>query len=111
MAQATTLPTRFADQPNTLLGAHAHLIERLNVNKPHHLGPRYLVDAEDLNERSEHLQGLMIAVTDYVRLAVKDVDECSNQIDGRYIIGCLDDLTGEITGALRIAAEDLQAAA
>lgn len=111
MAQATTLPTRFADQSASVLGAHTHLIERLQANAPHYLNPRYLADADDINERAEHLQRILIAVTDYVGAAVTDIADSSNCIDKKYIFGCLNDLTSEIVGTLNIAADEMQSAA
>lgn len=114
MAQAINLPIRFPIRPTTpptILSAHAHMVERIEANKPCYLNPAHLADADDINERAEHIRFLMMAVTDYVRVAVKDIDDSSNHIDAKYIYGCLDDLTSEIVGALRNAADDIDAAA
>lgn len=114
MLKTFSSPIRFrapAAIPHTILDAHAHLIERIEANKPCHLNPAHLADADDINERAEHIRFLMMAVTDYVRVAVKDIDDSSNHIDAKYIYGYLDDLTSEIVGALRNAADDIDAAA
>ena len=106
MAQATGTPTRFAPAVPTVLGAYAHLIGRLAANRPHYLNPRMIADAADFNERANHLRNLMIAVTDYVRVSLKDIGDSSGvEMDVKYVEGAFHDLTGDVTGALRNAAD------
>ena len=115
MPQITNEPIRFVPVPAspaaTILGAHAHLIERLAGNKPCHLNPAWHADADDFNERAEHLQRAFIAFSDYVRVAVKDIADTSTELDENYIFGCLNDLGSEIVGALEIAADKREVAA
>lgn len=114
MPKADTLPTRFgtpAVSSSTVIEAHIHLIERLESNLPSRIGPPYRADADDFNQRAEHLRRLMIAITDYIGVAIADIADVSHEIDRKYVLGCLDDLTGEIVGSLTIAADDMQRAA
>jgi hypothetical protein len=90
----------------TILGSYAHLIGRLAANRPHYLNPRMIADAADFNERADHLRTLMIAVGDYVRVSLKDIGDSSGvELDVKYVEGAFHDLTGDVTGALRNAAD------
>ena len=112
MLQVTGTPTRFTPFRSSLKDAHAHLVDRIGDNTPYILNSRLIADAEDFNERADHVRSILIAVTDYVRVAVKDISDKSNTaIDERYLLGLLNDVTGDVVGALNNAAEDLREAA
>src|SRR5271170_2596266 len=93
--------------PSSILGAHAHLVERLRENKPAPLRAWFLADAHDFEDRAEHLRTLLIAVGDYVQAAVNDIASYSNApVDKKCIAGCLADLGAEVVGSLSFTAED-----
>lgn len=109
MARAEPTPTRFTPPGATILGAHAHLIERLGDNRPAHLQAAYIADADDFTQRAEHLRRLMTAVSMYVDTALEDIARSSNiELDRTYLIGLLDDLTADVCGSLENAAERVQ---
>jgi hypothetical protein len=66
MAEAESAHTPIA----SVTDAHAHLIQRIITNKPHHMPGWHLADALDFEDRAEHLRRLLVATEDYVR-AVK----------------------------------------
>jgi hypothetical protein len=53
MAQAESAHTTIA----SVTDAHAHLIQRIITNKPHHLPGWHLADALDFEDRAAHPRG------------------------------------------------------
>jgi hypothetical protein len=94
---------------STVEEAHTVLIERLVVLKPYRI--RYIADAQDLNERAEHLQQLLGAVLDYVGSIVADTSHVApgGSIDREYLLGLISDLAGDVAGSIANAADDLAA--
>ena len=104
--RANAVPTRFATLAPPVIASYAHMIGRLAANRPHYLNPRMIADASDFNERADHLRNLLIAVGDYVRVSLKDIEDSSGvALDVKYVEGAFADLTGDVTGALRNAAD------
>jgi hypothetical protein len=105
-----------ADSPDTrsapaILGAHAHLIERLQQNRPHHMHGWHLADALDFEDRAEHLRRLLIATEDYVRAVMVDMARSSNIYVDTDVTGGISDLRGDVVGTLLNAADDLRGVA
>jgi hypothetical protein len=88
-------------------GAHAGLIERLAVLKPYRI--LYIADAQDLEERAEHLQQVLGAVLDYVGAIVTDTDHVApgGSIDRKYLLGLISDVAGDVAGSIMNVADDL----
>jgi hypothetical protein len=105
MARADSPDTRTAP---TILGAHAHLLERLQQNRPHHMPGWHLADALDFEDRAEHLRRLLIAVEDYVRAVMVDMARSSNVYVDADVTGCISDMQGDVVGSLINAAETLR---
>jgi hypothetical protein len=108
MARADSPVTRTAP---TILGAHAHLIERLQQNKPHHMHDWHLADALDFEDRAEHARRLLIAVEDYVRALMVDTARSSNIYVDTDVTGSIADMRGDVVGTLLNAAEELSGVA
>jgi hypothetical protein len=108
MARADSPDTRTA---STILGAHAHLLERLQQNRPHHIHGWHLADALDFEDRAEHLRRLLIATEDYVRAVMVDMARSSNIYVDTDVTGGVSDLRGDVVGTLLNAAERIQSAA
>ena len=94
---------------STVEEAHTGLIERLAVMKPYRI--LYIADAQDLEERAEHLQQVLGAVLDYVGAIVADTDHVAagRSIDRKYVLGLISDLAGDVAGSIANAANDLAA--
>jgi hypothetical protein len=105
MARADSFDTRSAP---TILGAHAHLLERLQQNRPHHMHGWHLADALDFEDRAEHLRRLLIATEDYVRAVLVDMARSSNICVDTNVTGGISDLRGDVVGTLLNAAEGLR---
>jgi hypothetical protein len=103
------LGARPAPTFSTVEAAHTCLIARLSESKPHRI--LYIADAQDLEERAEHLQKVLGAVLDYVGAVVTDTDHVASggSIDGKYLLGLISDVAGEVAGSISNAAEDLAA--
>jgi hypothetical protein len=102
-----------ADSPHTpipsdVLGAHRHLIERLQQNRPHHMQGWHLADALDFEDRAEHARRLLIAVEDYIRALMVDTARSSNIYVDTDVTGGISDLRGDVVGTLLNAAEELR---
>ncbi len=89
--------------------AHTGLIERLTVLKPYRI--LYIADAQDLQERAEHLQQVLGAVLDYVGAIVVDTSHVApgGSIDRKNLLGLISDLAGDVAGSIANAADDLTA--
>jgi hypothetical protein len=89
--------------------AHTGLIQRLAVLKPYRI--LYIADAQDLEERAEHLQQVLGAVLDYVGAIVGDTSHVApgGSIDRKYLLGLISDLAGDVAGSIVNAADDLAA--
>jgi hypothetical protein len=85
--------------------AHAGLIERLAA--PHRI--LYIADAQDLEERAKHLQ--QVRLLDYVDAIVADTDHVApgGSTDGKYLLGLISGVAGDVAGAISSAADDLAA--
>jgi hypothetical protein len=94
---------------STIEEAHTGLIERLVVLKPHRI--LYIADAQDLEERAEHLQQVLGAVLDYVGTILADTDHVApgGLIDRKYLLGLISDVAGDVAGSIANAADDLAA--
>jgi hypothetical protein len=108
MARADSPDTRIA---STIIGAHAHLLERLQQNRPHHMHGWHLADALDFEDRAEHLRRLLIATEDYVRAVLVDMARSSNIYVDTNVTGGISDLRGDVVGTLLNAAERIQSIA
>jgi hypothetical protein len=64
---------------STVEEAHTGLIERLAGSKPRRI--LYIADAQDIEERAEHLQPILGAMLDYVGAIVTDTDHIAPGID------------------------------
>src|ERR1700681_3396374 len=71
---------------STVKEAHTSLIERLAVLKPYRI--LYIADAQDLEERAEHLQQVLGAVLDYVGAIMADTSHVApgGSIDRKYLL-------------------------
>ncbi len=94
---------------STVEEAHAGLIERLAVLRPYRI--LYIADAQDLEERAEHLQQVLGAVLDYVGAIVADTSHVApgGSINRKYLLGLISDLAGDVAGSIANAADDLAA--
>ena len=99
--------TRFPAQSTRpgILGAHAHLIERLIKDKPFPI--RLVADEVDLEDRKDHAERLIKAVEDYLGALIADTNQVSRsgQIERDMIEGYFADLTGDLCGAFQNAAD------
>jgi hypothetical protein len=100
---------RHAPRFSTAEEAHTGLIERLAVLKPYRI--LYIADARDLEERAEHLQQILGAVLDYVGAIVVDTSHGApgGSFDGKYLLGLISNLAGDLAGSISNAADDLAA--
>jgi hypothetical protein len=91
----------------TVQEAHTSLIKRLAASKPYRI--LYIADAQDLEERAEHLQQVLGAVLDYVGTIVADTDHVapSGSIDRKYLLGLISDVAGDVAGSISNAADEL----
>jgi hypothetical protein len=106
MARTDSPDTRTAP---SVLGAHAHLIERLITNRPHHMPGWHLADALDFEDRAEHLRRLWIAVEDYTRAVLVDTAASSNVgLDIKNLTGIISDTQGDVVGCLLNAADEVR---
>jgi hypothetical protein len=95
--------------PASVLGAHAHLIQRLQQNRPHHMHGWHLADALDFEDRAEHLRRACIAFEDYVRAVLVDTASHSNvHVDVKDVTGIISDMQGDVVGALLNAADEVR---
>jgi len=94
---------------STVEEAHTDLIERLVASKPYRI--LYIADAQDLEERAEHLQQILGAVLDYVGAIVSDTSHVApgGSIDRKYLLGMISDLAGDVAASIANAADDLAA--
>jgi hypothetical protein len=101
-----------ADSPNTtspsVADAYAHLIQRLQQNRPHHLPAWHLADALDFEDRAEHLRRLLVDVETYTRAVMVDMARSSNIHVDTAVTGGISDLRGDVVGTLLNAAEELR---
>jgi hypothetical protein len=104
MARAESAHTTIA----SVTDAHAHLIQRIITNKPHHMPGWHLADALDFEDRAEHLLRLLIATEDYVRAVMVDMARSSNVYVDADVTGCISDMKGDVVGGLLNAAETLR---
>jgi hypothetical protein len=95
--------------PSSVEGAHAGLIEHLAALRPHRIV--YIADAQDLEERAEHIQRVLGAVLDYVGAIVADTGHIApgGSIDSKYLLGLISDVAGDVTGSIANPADDLAA--
>ncbi len=121
MADAVTTPTRIAfssagavrrprsseaARPTGIQLNYANLLDNLAEVGPPHL-IRLVARYADIEERAEHLQKVLDAVTSYVKAMVGDTCYCATcRIEDNT--GYLVDATGDIVGALTKAAETLR---
>jgi hypothetical protein len=91
---------------STVEEAHTGLIERLSVLKPYRI--LYIADAQDLEERAEHLRRVLGAVLDYVGAIVVDTSHAApgGSIDRKYLVGLISDLASDVAGSIANAADD-----
>jgi hypothetical protein len=107
MARADSLNSTTA----SVTDAHAHLVQRVITNKPHHMQVWLVADALDFEHRAEHLRRLLIATEDYVRAVMVDMARSSNIYVDTDVTGGISDLRGDVVGTLLNAAERIQSAA
>jgi hypothetical protein len=101
-----------ASLPN-IAGVHAHLIERMAANAPSIINPFHNADSDDLQDRADHLRGLLSAVRDYVGACLHDTADSTwgMHLDRKWIDACFDDLIGDAVGAIENAVDTLRQAA
>ena len=101
---SSTTPAKPSTEIQT---AHAFLVARLAALRPHNI--RFHADTADLEERADHVRDILGATLDYVASVLADsADNCPiGLLDGAYVMGCIGDLSSDIAGKLRRAAEDL----
>jgi hypothetical protein len=94
---------------STVKDAHADLIERLMALKPYRI--LYIGDAQDVEERAEHLRQILGAVLDYVGAILSDTSHVApgGSIDRKYLLGMISDLADDVAGSIANAADDLAA--
>jgi hypothetical protein len=92
-----------------LQASHAHMLQRLSAEKPHHIRDCHCADAYDLQERGQHIRVLLLAVGQYVREAVKDIESKSNhRFDFPSVEAYLDDLAGDVARQMEYHAETIR---
>jgi hypothetical protein len=81
---------------STVEGAHIGLIEVLAVSTPSRI--LHIADAQDLEERAEHLQQVLGAVLDYVGAIVADTGHVANggSIDQGDLLDSISDAAGDV---------------
>jgi hypothetical protein len=104
MAQAESAHTTIA----SVTDAYAHLIQRLQQNRPHHMPVWHLADALDFEDRAEHLRRLLVDVETYARAVMVDMKRSSNVYVDTDVTGCLSDTRGDMVGSLLNAAGELR---
>lgn len=96
-------------QTDSILDSHRHLIARLTANKPCHIHNWHIADDLDFDDRAAHLKSLLIAVGDYVRTSLKDIEVKANvRIDVTYLQAIMNDCASEIVGSLENAADEVR---
>jgi hypothetical protein len=71
----------------------------------------YIADAHDLEDRAERVQRVLAAVLGYVGEIVDNTSYVApvGLVDGKYLMGRISDLAGDVAGAISNAADDLAA--
>ena len=91
---------------NPVRAAHADLVTAVAGNPPWPI-PLF-ADASDLEDRADHLKSLLDAVSVYVTAILDDTAQnVPGGLDLRSVDALLADLTSEVTGTLRKAADAL----
>jgi len=107
----TTSPTRFpksaASVDPSIIGAHAQLLERIAVDRPYEI--RYVADADDLEERGQQMDRLLIAVATYVDAMLADTSASTWALhpDRRHVMALLDNVRDDVVATFERAAESL----
>jgi hypothetical protein len=88
-------------------GFHAHLIARLAAVPPNMIDPFLQPDQHDLQLRADHLRIVLHATADYVGAFMRDAAYFSHavQIERKYLDRLLDDVIGDLCGAIENAAD------
>jgi hypothetical protein len=94
---------------STVEEAHTGLIQRLAGSKPGRI--LYIADAQDIEERAEHLEQVLGAVLDYVGAIVTDTDHVApgGSTDEKYLLGLISDVADDVAGSISNVADDLAA--
>jgi hypothetical protein len=97
--------------PESVATAHADFLTRIATLRPNRIV--YNADWSDLEERAEHLQAILNATALYCAEVVADTVYCSEPglIDGKYLVGLISDLAGDVVGGLLNASEEMQGVA
>jgi hypothetical protein len=97
--------------PESVATAHADFLTRIATLRPNRIV--YNADRSDLEERAEHLQAILNATALYCAEVVADTVYCSEPglIDGKYLVGLISDLAGDVVGGLLNASEEMQGVA
>lgn len=106
MTQAKpTLQIRPDSSTPGIQGSHAHLIESLKGFRPDVLSPQ--ASARELEIRSEQIGCTLRAVERYLIALMRDTADCTSYLDVQAcrVEGMLDDLKGDLCGAVDRAAE------
>jgi len=91
--------------PSTLKLAHSTLIGSLLPEQPQPIDGCWAHPSEIL-DRAEHLEKVLAAVTDYAAVVLSDTQDFAGRVDTKYLTGLLRDVTSDIVGGLRFAAEE-----
>ena len=115
MAQAETLSNairalipgaRPPSPPKPIWAAHAAFVSSVAGRPP--LPIPVFAEAADLEERADHLKGVLDALSVYLKAALADAAQnVPGGLELRHVEALLSDVTSEVTGTLRQAADAL----
>jgi hypothetical protein len=91
--------------PSALMLAHTTLIGALLREQAEPITGCWAHPSEVI-DRSDHLQKVLSAVTDYVNVVLVDTQDYAGRIEARHLTGLLRDATSDIVGGIVFAAEE-----
>jgi hypothetical protein len=91
--------------PSALKLAHATLISAVLREHANPITGCW-ANSSEIIDRSEHLQKVLSAVTDYVNVVLADTRDYAGRIESDYLTGLLRDATADIVGGIAFAAEE-----
>jgi hypothetical protein len=103
-ARRTAVPST-ESAPSALKLAHATLVGALLREQADPITGCWAHPSEVI-DRSEHLQKVLSAVTDYVNVVLADTQDYAGRIEAKHLTGLLRDATSDIVGGVAFAAEE-----
>jgi hypothetical protein len=101
------IPARDRTPVVTIRIAFQDLLTRLADNHPVNIIGE--ADAADMEERAEHVQGLLTAVETYLAVVLADARHRTSGVTFDVnVLGILSDTRGDLVGTFRIAAEQMR---